>query len=284
MIFKKIKVSFINKKYIRKINTSVLQNLLLDLATDKEYFYIKGKVSVDALTNASNKLNNKIEIDKKELDYKNIEENLKESERLLNDIQSKFEKIRGNNHKMDIEIKEIKIKSDDINIENLNNNNILNQNYIKEQNIIKQDNILNQESIESVQKNASTIRKSILEVEWLQPFLEFMNNHSTLVLTIGSGLVMGGMWYMNNIGIINIGSLLARLGIRIFSGLSGSGSNTGGENIYRGESNITLPGQANGERITNRVATGFFRELGAKVLSLIDIMIERLKENKQKYK
>jgi hypothetical protein len=153
------------KIYKRKINTSVLKNLLLDLATDKEFFNIKGKVKVDDLTNASNNLNNKIVIDKKEIDYTKIEENLKESERLLNDIQSKFEKIKGNNHKMDIEIKEIKIKSDDINIENLNNNNKLNQNYIKEQNIIKQDNILNQESIESVQKNASTIRKSIYDVE-----------------------------------------------------------------------------------------------------------------------
>ncbi len=206
------------KIYKRHINTELLRRVLLDLATDKEFFNIKGKVSVDDLTNASNKLNNKIKIDKKDLDFTNIETNLKESERLLNEVNSKFQEIKGKNAKMDVEIKEIKIKSDDINIDNLNNNNKLNQNYLKEQNMIQQDNILNQESIESVQKNASTIRKSILDVEWLQPFLEFMNNHSTLVLTIGSGIVMGGMWYMNNTGMINIGSLLTRLGIQIFSG------------------------------------------------------------------
>jgi hypothetical protein len=153
------------KIYKRHINTELLRRVLLDLATDKEFFNIKGKVSVDDLTNASNKLNNKIKIDKKDLDFTNIETNLKESERLLNEVNSKFQEIKGKNAKMDVEIKEIKIKSDDINIDNLNNNNKLNQNYLKEQNMIQQDNILNQESIESVQKNASTIRKSILDVE-----------------------------------------------------------------------------------------------------------------------
>jgi hypothetical protein len=37
--------------------------------------------------------------------------------------------------------------------------------------------------------------------------------------------------------------------------------------------------------VSNRnIATGFFRQLGVKVLELIDIYIERLKEKKQKYK
>lgn len=63
-------------------------------------------------------------------------------------------------------------------------------------------------------------------------YLDFMHNHSTLVLTIGSGLVIGGMWYMNNVGAINIGSLLTRLGIQIFSGNSVQNSvNTGSGGI-----------------------------------------------------
>ena len=57
----------------------------------------------------------------------NIEYNLKESERLLNIVQEKFDKVNGINKKIDIKVKEVQIKSDNINIEVLNNQNQNNQ-------------------------------------------------------------------------------------------------------------------------------------------------------------
>ena len=115
-----------------------------------------------------------------------------------------------------------------------------------------------------------------------------MHNHSTLVLTIGSGLVMGGMWYMNNIGYINIGSLLTRLGIQIFSGTSAQNSGS-----------ITIPGFSPSESTGNihrnqvvegnnneasEIGRGFFRQLGEKVLKLIDALIVKMESKQQKYK
>ena len=70
------------------------------------------------------------------------------------------------------------------------------------------------------------IQKNQKELEIIKRMVIIMN-YSTLVLTKESGLVMVGMLYMNNIG-----SLLTRLGIQIFSGSTG---NVVGMGRYIGE-------------------------------------------------
>jgi hypothetical protein len=83
---------------------------------------------------------------------------------------------------------------------------------------------------------------------------------------------MGGMWYMNNIGYLNIGSLLSRLGITIWAGKTGA-------TIERGLENVVAKSNEN-----NNITRGFFRQLGERVLEIIDIYIEKMKEKRQKYK
>lgn len=85
---------------------------------------------------------------------------------------------------------------------------------------------------------------------------------------------MGGIWYLNNVGIINIGSLLTRLGIQIFTGNGNNNQN----NVQPPP--ITLPTTSN----ESEIGRGFFRQLGQKVLTLLDVFIENLKNKKQKYK
>lgn len=82
---------------------------------------------------------------------------------------------------------------------------------------------------------------------------------------------------MNSVGIINIGSLLAKLGITIFSGNSSQNSN-----MLTRPIEITQPISQN--QSNNEIGRGFFRQLGQKVLELIDIYIERMKDKRQNYK
>lgn len=268
-----------NKIWARSIkNIGTLRDVLLNLATEKEFFNVKGKVAVDDLVNASNKLYNKIEIDKTKLDYSNIEDNLKESERLLNEIHNIFEKTKGNNIKMDVQIKDIQIKSNDINIENLNNQNktnqIMNEIKTKDDNLLKEVTDNSDVYVDKIDK----VRQSLFDAGWLESFFNFMHNHSTLILTLSSGIIMGGMLYMNNIGYLNIGQLLTRLGISIFTGNQNTNQNVG---------NITIPSSSVVNTIesnTNNIGRTFFRQLGDKVLNLLDVLIEKLKDNRQKYK
>ena len=276
-----------NKNYIslnkiskRFINTTTLKEILSDLAINKNFYNLKGKINNSDLTNHYNKLLEKnIKIDKKEFDYTNIEQNLKESEQLLNKVSEEFNKVKGNMQKIDIEVKEVNVKSDNMVIDNLNSLNKTNQKSIESNNLQE---INKEDSIEKV-NNVFTIepsyKKSMYEIEWLQPFFDFMHNHSTLVLTIGSGLIMGGMWYLNNVGYINIGSLLTRLGIRIFSN-----NNTNQTPQIINTSPIVINNIIPSENRERAIGQGFFRQLGVKVLELLDIFIENMKNKKQKYK
>lgn len=267
----------INIIFKRHINNDRLKDFLFDLSIDRKYYNIKGKVNNDDLINSINKLNDKknVIIDKTELDFSNIEQNLKESERLLNTIEKEFSKIKGNNNKIDIEVKEVKIKSDNINIKDLNNQNNLNQDFIKKQEILNQDNTIIQENLDYSNKITSNINKSIWDISWLEPFMNFMKVNSSLILTIGGGIIIGGMWYFNNMGYINIGSLLTRLGIRLFANTPQIQPTTNTIEIRN------VPVQPN---TANEIGHGFFRQLGVKVLELIDIFIEKMKDKRQKYK
>ena len=278
-----------NKNYIllnkiskRFINTTYLKEILSDLAINKNFYNLKGKVNHDSLLNHYNKLNEKdikVDIDSKEFDYTNIEQNLKESEQLLNKIREEFNKVKGNTQKIDIEVKEVNVKSDKMIIDNLNDLNKTNQKSIESHNLQKIDKENELENIENKIEISNSYKKSIYEIDWLQPFFDFMHNHSTLVLTIGSGLIMGGMWYLNNVGYINIGSLLTRLGIRIFAN---NNSNQTPQTINTSPIviNNIIPSE-NTERV---IGQGFFRQLGVRVLELLDVFIENMKNKKQKYK
>ena len=286
MIFKQNKnksfiINIINKKYVRNINTDKLYELMYKMQNNEVLQKATKNVNNNEFIEKMNKLKEKvnIEIDKK--NYESIQEQLKDSYQEMKSIREQFKVIKEKSFNVAIEIKEEKEILQENKLDTLNKG-LKNIRELNEDDkiILEKTKIINDNTDIYINK-ISNSKKSIFDVEWLQPFLDFMNNHSTLVLTIGSGLVMGGMWYMNNVGMINIGNLLTRLGIQIFSGLS---QNTNGE-TNRDNIEITIPQQLNQATNTDRQAvTGFFRQLGEKVLKLIDIYIERMKEKTQKYK
>src|SRR3954469_508063 len=102
-----------------------------------------------------------------------------------------------------------------------------------------------------------------------------MHNHSTLIFTVGGGMLLGGMLFLTNFGYINIGSLVARLGLNLFNTETPQASSTNVNPIH-----ITIDNTGNN---TREVASGFFRELGKKLLVVIDLYIEKLKDKRQKY-
>lgn len=214
--------------------------------------------------------------------YEDIQKNLEESEKLLNNVHEKLKITKATVSNLNIKIENIDNIAEKSKINNLNNN----LSFHKDNNIMLEGSKKNQMDInlnnEYLENTALNIKKSIFDISWLQPFLDFMHNHSTVVLTIGSGLIMGGMWYMNNVGIINIGSLLSRLGIQIFSSnpemLSQS---VAAPSAYSTPLVVDTETEA---RIARLESSSFFRQLGKKMLSLLDVLIERLKDKRQKYK
>ena len=81
--------------------------------------------------------------------------------------------------------------------------------------------------------------------------------------------------------------MLARLGITIFSN-NGNNQNANLQPSNLSNSNIELPSSM---EVSNRLNTlesqvshGFFRQLGKKVLEILDIYIEKMKSRKQSYK
>lgn len=78
---------------------------------------------------------------------------------------------------------------------------------------------------------------------------------------------------------INIGALLTRLGIRIFAN---NNSNQIPQTVNTSPiviNNIIPSGNTN-----RSIGQGFFRQLGVKVLELLEVFIENMKNKKQKYK
>lgn len=86
---------------------------------------------------------------------------------------------------------------------------------------------------------------------------------------------------MNNVGYINIGSLLTRLGIQIFSPAASTISNSAPSITLSSEGSSRV-NQINND--ATEIGRGFFRQLGEKVLKLIDALIIKLESKQQKYK
>ena len=268
----------LNKVFIRGINNAYLKKALGDLT---ELNVNKFKLDKD-INIALEKINN-IEIQQsikqEPLIYEDILKNLEESENLLNKVKDNLNIAKENSFNITLKVEDINNTVKNDKIINLNNK----KNYYKDDNLNlelnKQDNLSLDTNNDNIQNSIYTVKKGIFDVEWLKPFIDFIHNHSSLVLTIGGGLIMGGMWYMNNVGYINIGSMLTRLGIKIFSNNSNISNN-----------NIELPSIQSIEVenrlnvLENQVGHGFFRQLGVKLLEILDVYIEKIKNKKQSYK
>lgn len=279
------KINILIKIYKRNINTDVLYNAMQKIQNNTILQQAKS-IKKEEMLEKMAKLKEKVEIKKDIKSYETIQENLNESLRIMKELNKNFKNIKEKSINIEIKVEDTQniIKQDKI--DNLNNN--INYNKDVKANLEITINNKNQilENNETIDITSSKLNKSIFDIDWLQPFLDFMHNHSTLVLTIGSGLVMGGMWYMNNIGYINIGSLLTRLGISIFAPNSSQNS---GSITMPGSSNsgiITIPSVSNSGNTPNseEIGRGFFRQLGEKVLKLIDALIVKLESKQQKYK
>jgi uncharacterized protein YqgV (UPF0045/DUF77 family) len=275
------------KVYKRNINTEALYNLMERINNNKTLQKATKNVSKEEFLEKMNKLKEKAEVKIETKSYETIQENLNESLRVMKELNAIFEKIKEKSMKIDIKIEKEQELIQENKLDTLNKGlKNIRELTVDQNNILKGDNTLIKDA-EEFKNSASFIRKSILDVEWLQPFLDFMHNHSTLVLTIGSGLVMGGMWYMNNVGYINIGSLLTRLGIQIFSPAAQNSPQMSAPSITlssetpRVNSIGTVAGESNE---ASSIGRGFFRQLGEKVLKLIDALIVKLESKQQKYK
>jgi uncharacterized protein YqgV (UPF0045/DUF77 family) len=273
------------KIHKREINTDVLYNAMQKIQNNPIMQQGKSIKKEDFIEKMA-KLKEKIEIKNETKSYETIQENLNESLRIMKELNANFKILKEKSLNIDIKVEEKLDTIDKINIDKLNINNKglqdikiidkkLNNNYIDLEQV-------DQEAI----KISKNIKKGIFDIEWLQPFLDFMHNHSTLVLTIGSGLVMGGMWYMNNVGYINIGNLLTRLGIQIFSPTAQNNPNSAPSIALSSETPRVNPiGTVAGEsNDASSIGRGFFRQLGEKVLKLIEALIVKLESKQQKYK
>lgn len=133
----------LNKIIKRNINTAVLKDVLSNLAIDKNFYNLKGKINNSDLTNHYNKL---------------FEKNLKESEQLLNKVSEEFNKVKGN-------VKEVNIKSNKMSIDNLNDLNKTNQKSIEINNLQKINQEDSIEKVNNVCTMESSYKKSILEID-----------------------------------------------------------------------------------------------------------------------
>jgi hypothetical protein len=274
------------KIYKREINTEVLYNAMQKMQNNsiiQQTKSIKKEEFLEKMNNLKEKVEIKVNVEK----YETIQENLNESLKIMKELNKNFKELKKNSINIEVQVKneDIKIDKADINILNVKNKYYQDNKVMDEILEEKYDKI--KDINEKILENKQSLNKSILDIEWLQPFLDFMNNHSTILLTIGSGLVMGGMWYMNNVGFINIGSLLTRLGIQIFSPTAQNSQNLSAPSITLSSETPrvnqigTVTGGVND---ATEIGRGFFRQLGEKVLKLIDALIVKIESKQQKYK
>lgn len=274
----------LNKNFKREINNEYLRKTLKELLSQNTNTNLDQDIK-DKLIN----LNNISNIPKKEtVVYEDIIKNLEESEKMLNLVKDNLKIAKKQSLDITLELKNNIKDIQEVKVDELNKglNNVRDLNDLNTKSKLNKTTI--EDNISQYDPNISKIKSNnIFDIEWLQPFIDFIHNHSSLVLTIGGGLIMGGMWYMNNVGYINIGSMLTRLGITIFSeNVNNQNSNLQQSNLSN--SNIELPSSM---EVSNRLNTlesqvshGFFRQLGKKVLEILDVYIEKMKNKKQGYK
>lgn len=263
--------------YKRNINTETLQKLMQNIIENKTLSTVETTVKNKDFIEKIEKLKDKTEIKVDTEQFESIHENLNQSLNIIKELRVNFRNIKENSSKIELKIDEKNAVLESNNLDTLNNQYENIREISTVNNTILNEKNLNLENDLNFLEKISNTKKSIFDVSWLQPFFDFYNNNSTLVLTIGSGIVLGGIWYMNNIGMINIGSLLTRLGINLLN------------NVNRESAPVTQPitiinQQPSLPENNRRITNGFFRELGKKVLELMDVFIDNLKKNKIKYK
>lgn len=268
------KAPILLKTYKRYINTKVLREALVDMN----------------ISSASNKLENikdnlfkletievKTETKPDTTVYEDVLQNIRESENYLEIVRENLVLTKKNQLNLEIKVVEVKDLNGKEVINNLNDKTVF---FRDEKSLLENVPKDNVDTINFMNKNNEIIvntNKSIWDISWLQPFFDFMHNHSTLVFTVGGGMLLGGMLFLTNFGYINIGSLVARLGLNLFNtSLPQQVSNPLPPSI-----NITVENPQNNVR---EISSGFFRELGKKLLVVIDLYIEKLKDNRLKYK
>lgn len=268
----RLKEYILLKIYKRNINTKVLREALFDMASFnrsnkseniKEELFKLDTIEAKTIEKPDNKV------------YEDILQNIEESEILLNNVRDKLVLAKKNELNLNIKVEEVDVLTDKKVIVNLNDK----IEFFKDKRIFSETKVNDNEGIINTinERNEliSNTKKNIYDINWLQPFFDFMHNHSTLVFTVGSGILLGGMLYLNSFGYINIGSLLTRIGINLFNTNIPQSSSTNVNPIH-----ITIENTGNN---TREVASGFFRKLGKKLLVVIDLYIEKLKDKRQKY-
>lgn len=274
------KTNFLLKTYKRYINTKVLREALSDMtASSTTSKSQKLKEDIFRLDTMQAKTET---IEKNNQVHEDILTNIQESENLLRNLREDLDLIKKTQLNLNIKVEKVETIHTEKIIDNLNDKT---QYFSEKRNFmeINVEDALNFTSNDNTSINlANNIRKSVFDISWLQPFADFMHNHSTLVFTVGGGMLLGGILFLSNFGPINIGSLLARIGISLFGASSNSSIvqpvNSNPIHITIESSNISP------ENNTRQISSGFFKELGKKLLEMIDLYIEKLKDGRTKYK
>lgn len=277
-----INLTFYNKLNIktfkRLINNEHLKATLIDMSQNRK-FNIEGKSKVE-VNEALSKLELKQNMKQDPIMYDDIIKNLQESEFYLNNVKDKLKIAKEKHLNITIELKDNEKNIKNIKLDGLNKElkNIRDINTDDE--IILNNSKIITDKMEIYQEKISNVKKGLFDFEWLNVIIDFMKSHSSLILTISSGLIIGGMWYVNSRG-IDLGAMLGRLGLSIYSNFSGNTMSH--SNISN--TNIELPSSVS-STTQNQVAVtahGFFRQLGVKILEILDIYIEKMKDKRQKY-
>lgn len=271
----KFRKNILLKTYKRYINTKVLREALIDMTASsisnrttslKQDIFRLETLEVKAETTVNNNII-----------HEDILTNILESEKILENLRKDLDLIKKTQLNLNIKVENADILQKENIINNLNDK--VGYYQAEETHVISSTNmdsrLLNR--LNNTDIIISNTNKSIWDVSWLQPFFDFMHNHSTLVFTVGGGMLLGGMLYLNSFGIINIGSLVTRLGLNLF----GTSTSTVSQPINSNPININIQNPENNVR---QISSGFFKELGKKLLEVIDLYIEKLKDGRIKYK
>jgi len=274
MIFR---TNILLKTYKRNINTKVLREALFDMnisSTSNKSENIKEDLcKLETLEVKAESIVNHNII------HEDILTNIYESEKILENLREDLDLVKKTQLNLNIKVEEVAVSNEKKILINLNEKvGFFNEERAFGKNILN-DNENFIDTINERSHSINNINKSLWDLPWLQPFFDFIHNHSTLVFTVGGGMLLGGVLFLSNFGYINIGSLLTRIGINLFS----SNTATVPQPINSSPININIQ-NPNSENNVREISSGFFRQLGKKLLEVIDLYIEKLKDGRAKYK
>lgn len=270
------------KTYKRYINTKVLREALIDMtassATSKSERLKEDILRLDTMQVKRET------IEKNNQVHEDILTNIQESENLLRNVREDLALVKKTQLNLNIKVEQVeKLKEKRI-INNLNEKTEYFKEDLNTEQLVSQDIISYSNNVEKGSNIINNNIKSIWDISWLQPFTDFMHNHSTLVFTIGGGVLLGGILFLSNFGPINIGSLLARIGINLFGASSSVTTPLNNSSPIHITIENSGTGLSNSENNNRQISSGFFKELGKKLLEMIDLYIEKLKDGRTKYK